>query len=553
MSDEEIQDAELVEDDNVILLAKPAGMVGPLTKIQAIAFGIVLLLLSSTILYSMLSTEEELKEEIQDIQVDDPTIFVTNSTGASIDVPPINMTFFASSVGEDAAEPSIGITSSGCIFFIAFEKVMRSCDYGGTWEEKQDPIQCAPTTSDPYGWVDPITDRIFNVQMMGLETSWICWSDNDGETWLGNPHDSGTTPINDHIKLATGPWTTSGYGLVGQLSQAVYDTAVYYCYNKLAGIFCYTSFDGGATFETGGLIVGLATTNGGLHGAITTAPDGTVFVTPRVETPTVIISKDNGFSWFERDMGQDVGTPYPRKNSEVSTDSESNAYHVWTGADEGIYLARSTDSGESWTQESVRISPAEVISTAFPQTDAGDPGRFAVTYLGSENVSLLNESDLDGNPWNGNGHYAPNGVHYHLYVTFSLNALDEEPIFHTRRLTSDPVQVGAICLNSGDCRSDQGGSNRNLLDFNDLHIDNQGRVFISIADGCTGECATMEAPTPADSRDKLGMIFMLDTGPSLYLANGELQSIKPAGGEGEMSFNFLPMIELEAIREDYDE
>ena len=553
MSDEEIQDAELVEDDNVILLAKPAGMVGPLTKIQAIAFGIVLLLLSSTILYSMLSTEEKLKEEIQEIQVDDPTIFVTNSTGASIDVPPINMTFFASSVGEDAAEPSIGITSSGCIFFIAFEKVMRSCDYGGTWEEKQDPVQCAPTTSDPYGWVDPITDRIFNVQMMGLETSWICWSDNDGETWLGNPHDSGTTPINDHIKLATGPWTTSGYGLIGQLSQAVYDTAVYYCYNKLAGIFCYTSFDGGATFETGGLIVGLATTNGGLHGAITTAPDGTVFVTPRVETPTVIISKDNGFSWFEREMGQDVGTPYPRKNSEVSTDSESNAYHVWTGADEGIYLARSTDSGESWTQESIRISPAEVISTAFPQTDAGDPGRFAVTYLGSENASLLGEPDLDGNPWDGNGHYAPNGVHYHLYVTFSLNALDEEPIFHTRRLTSDPVQVGAICLNSGDCRSDQGGSNRNLLDFNDLHIDNQGRVFIAIADGCTGECATMEAPTPADSRDKLGMMFMLDTGPSLYLANGELQSIKPAGGEGEMSFNFLPMIELEAIREDYDE
>ena len=39
--------------------------------------------------------------------------------------------------------------------------------------------------------------------MIGLETSWICWSDNDGQSWLGNPHDSGTTPINDHIKLAT--------------------------------------------------------------------------------------------------------------------------------------------------------------------------------------------------------------------------------------------------------------------------------------------------------------------------------------------------------------
>ena len=151
--------------------------------------------------------------------------------------------------------------------------------------------------------MDPETDRIFNVQMQGLETSWICWSDDDGETWVGNPHDSGTTPLNDHIKLATGPWTGSGYGIGGLVSQVIYDQAVYYCYNKGVGIFCYTSFDGGATFEAGGLLVGLATTNGGLHGAITSAPDGTVYVTPRVETPTVIVSKDNGLTWFERTMG----------------------------------------------------------------------------------------------------------------------------------------------------------------------------------------------------------------------------------------------------------
>ena len=108
--------------------------------------------------------------------------------------------------------------------------------------------------------------------MQGLETSWICWSDDDGETWSGNPHDSGTTPINDHIKLASGPWTSAGYGALGQItSNAIYETAVYYCYNKIVGIFCYTSFDGGATFEAGGQIVGLATTNGGLHGAISTS------------------------------------------------------------------------------------------------------------------------------------------------------------------------------------------------------------------------------------------------------------------------------------------
>ena len=86
-------------------------------------------------------------------------------------------------------------------------------------------------------------------------------------------------------------------------------------------------------------------------------------------------------------------------------------------------MSRSTDSGETWKQESIRISPAGVISTVFPQTDAGDPGRIAITYLGSENTEMLNQTDIDGNPWNGNAHYAPNNASYHLYITYSLNAL----------------------------------------------------------------------------------------------------------------------------------
>ncbi len=449
-------------------------------------------------------------------------LFVTGPDGLPVDVAPLPLNFTFSDVGENGPEPSVGVTSSGCIFLIALAKVMRSCDYGETWVDVTGP-QCSPTTSDPYGWVDPITDRVFGVQMIGLETSWICWSDDDGETWMGNPHDSGTTPINDHIKLATGPWTDSGYGAFGGITQSFYETAVYYCYNKLAGIFCFTSFDGGATFEAGGQIFGLATTNGGLHGAITSAPDGTVYVTPRVETPTVIVSKDNGFSWFEREMGKDAMTPYPRKNSEVATDSESNAYHIWTGADEGVYMSVSTDSGETWTQNSSRISPIEVISTAFPQVDAGDPGRIAITYLGSENASELNNSsspDIDGQPWDGNAHYANANVHYHLYVTYSLNALDPNPVFHTVRASADPVQIGSICLNSGDCR-DIGGSNRNLLDFNDLHIDLEGRVYIAFADGCTGDCATGNNSQPEDSRSKLGTLCFLSSGPSLFESVGD--------------------------------
>ncbi|MED5305996.1 MAG: hypothetical protein VX942_01050, partial [Candidatus Thermoplasmatota archaeon] len=40
-------------------------------------------------------------------------IFVTGPDGRSLDIPPIAADFVFSDVGEDGAEPSIGITSSG--------------------------------------------------------------------------------------------------------------------------------------------------------------------------------------------------------------------------------------------------------------------------------------------------------------------------------------------------------------------------------------------------------------------------------------------------------
>nr|AIE99467.1 hypothetical protein [uncultured marine group II/III euryarchaeote KM3_110_C01] len=113
---------------------------------------------------------------------------------------------------------------------------------------------------------------------------------------------------------------------------------------------------------------------------------------------------------------------------------------------------------------------------------------------------------------------------HYLYVTYSLNALDPEPVFHTVRVSPDPVQVGSICLNSGDCRN-IGGSNRNLLDFNDLHIDLEGRVYIAFADGCTGECATKENAQPEDSRSRRGSVYYLGSGPSLYETVGELSPL----------------------------
>ena len=46
-----------------------------------------------------------------------PRVFVTDKNGLPTGMVPINMSFQFSDVGETGKEPSIGITSSGCIIF----------------------------------------------------------------------------------------------------------------------------------------------------------------------------------------------------------------------------------------------------------------------------------------------------------------------------------------------------------------------------------------------------------------------------------------------------
>ena len=181
---EEILDAIVFEDSN--------------KQPQILAIILTILLLGSTVFYFMQSDDKSTGKSLfsDDYFFSSSDVFVTDSNGMPVNVKPVEMKFFASDVGEAAPEPSVGITSSGCVFFIALEKVMRSCDGGITWAEVQGPA-CSPTTSDPYGWVDPITDRVFGVQMIGLETSWICWSDNDGQSWrsrVAGDEDTNTDP-----------------------------------------------------------------------------------------------------------------------------------------------------------------------------------------------------------------------------------------------------------------------------------------------------------------------------------------------------------------------
>ena len=54
------------------------------------------------------------------------------------------------------------------------------------------------------------------------------------------------------------------------------------------------------------------------------------------------------------------------------------------------------------------------------------------------------------------------------------------------------------------------------------HIDREGRVYVAFADGCTGSCAEGNNSTSEDSRDRLGSVYFLSSGPSLFEEIGDL-------------------------------
>jgi PKD repeat protein len=160
-------------------------------------------------------------------------------------------------------------------------------------------------------------------------------------------------------------------------------------------------------------------------------------------------------------------------------------------------VGRSSDHGATWTgvvDLANTVSPPITAST-FQAAVAGDNGRVAVAFLGSQTGS--------GVPFD-NGYH---GV-WNLFVSYTY---DGGVTWTTVKASTDPVQRGCIW--------DQGGSNacRNLLDFMDANVTKDGRVVVGYADGCINACAGASG-TEAQSVDAYATIARQSTGKGLFAA-----------------------------------
>jgi hypothetical protein len=416
---------------------------------------------------------------------------------------------------ESSGEPSIGVdwnpnvaslkggtvNQGGVAFFTSALNLFRlrfddcSSPAALTWTDVTSPVE-GVTTTDPIGHCDHFggshPGRLFQSQLAGA-TSLLAFSDDDGNSWLQS-QGSGQPAGVDHQTVGGGPYNTAA--TPPPPPHPAYNNAVYYCSQDLATAFCARSDDGGLTFGPGVPIYNLTQCTG-IHGHVKVAPDGTVYVPNRGcgATQAVVASFDNGLTWSVRPIPD--STPAIGNDPSVGVATDGTLYFGYQDNGGAAKMAVSKDQGKTWSPSINVGAPLSIANSVFPAVVAGDPGRAAFFFLGSTTPGNLQDTANYKGIWHG-----------YVAVTYDGGAnyflIDATP--------NDPVQVGSICIGGTLC-----GADRNLLDFNDLSIDAQGRIIGAFADGCVAGSCDATSPSAA-SRSALATVLRQSGGRRMFAA-----------------------------------
>ncbi len=374
-------------------------------------------------------------------------------------------------LGQGAGEPTLGVNwSTGNVMFISGLETLRVNNFNdangsASWTDRSG-LTTSITTFDPILFTDSTTGRTFVSQLLPTKISLMAFSDDDGETWTPS-QGAGINAGVDHQTVGGGPFKP---GVLLRAPLTSYPNAVYYASQDIGLAEIALSRDGGMTFDVAVPMWNLTQCNG-LHGHIKVAPDGTVYVPNKNcgGKQAVAVSEDNGLTWSIRAVpGSTAGDTDPS----VGIASDGTVYLGFINSDGTARVAVSKNRGATWTNP-MNVGHAHNLQNGvFPAVVAGDPDRAAMFWLGTSTPGA-----------NGVGtDMAFNGTWYGWIAT----TYDGGNSWVTVNATpGDPVQRGVVCTQGTTCPS----GTRNLLDFNDLEMDKNGRPVAAFADGCvTADC-----------------------------------------------------------------
>ncbi len=329
---------------------------------------------------------------------------------------------------------------------------------------------------DPILFTDQTTGRTFASNSTVGANAIYAFTDDDGGLWVdaAAAPPSGTT---DHETIGSGPYPPSMSALANPVNQG---QAVYYCAQSwpLGPAACQRSDTLGSTYGPGVFAYegnGI-TACSGIHGHVRVAPNGTVWLPVRDcgGEQGGAVSTDAGTTWSEFALpgsrAQSIGA-----DPSIALDSDDNAYYCYVNDEpvapgnppEGHVRVRvSRDGGATWINDFDLGAAHGIKNAVHPEAIAGSPGRAACGFYGT-NVA---------------GDYQALGF-AGVWYTFIATTYDGGETWVTVNATpNDPVQRASGIWQAGGSHL-----NRNLLDFNEITVDDHGRVLYGYSDGCVSE------------------------------------------------------------------
>src|SRR5881398_2186707 len=394
-------------------------------------------------------------------------------------------------LGHGAIEPSIGVDwkTNVTAYQSDLESLFVTFGSNGlaTWVNRR-----APTSqfidSDPILFTDRQTGRTFasELTLLSPDTVKISYTDDDGQTWIPD-QTGGIGSAVDHETIGGGIYRqdlTAVPPIVAPPHSPTYPNAVYYCSQDLETALCSRSDDGGLTYGPS-IPMYVGTQCGGLHGHVKVAPDGTIYVPNRDcnGTQSVVVSEDNGVTWAIRPVNTCTYAAKPSligqgDDPALSIDASGRVYFAFSNFGTSAGVAVSEDKGNTWRNIFNVGAAYGVHNVAFPTATAGDAGRAAIAFYGSTTPNGPTTGDSNDTTFTGV---------WHLYVAHTF---DGGNTWTTSDATPTmPMQRGGLLRGGG------ADIVRNLADFFDMTVDQQGRVLVGYANGCAGGPCSQAAAT----------------------------------------------------------
>ena len=324
---------------------------------------------------------------------------------------------------------------------------------------------------DPILWTDQKSGRTFASNSTVGTNGVYAFSDNDGDLW--NPVSAAPpNASSDHETIGSGPYPTTLAALRNAVNKS---EAVYYCAQTypVGAAACQRSDTLGSSYGPSTLPYNGNTTQcAGIHGHVKVGPDGTVYLPVRDcnGNAGVSVSGDGGITWTEH-IVPNSKTQTHGSDPSIAVGANNTVYFFYVAdqttnpnPSEGhIHVQISSDHGATWTKNTDLGISHGVKNAVFPEAVAGDNLRAACGFLGTDRAG-----DYEGASFEG------------IWYLFIATTYDGGNTWNVVNATpNDPVQgAGGIWQGGGS------NQNRNLLDFNEVTMDDKGRVLFGYSDGC---------------------------------------------------------------------